>query len=126
MTAESVGRTMGPVSFSNVLAWSISSSPSFIDFHFVFFLAAAIMGVIATLSWFTLTPEFFSSLSKAPASPGETVAVVVKDGNLTSTKQPPSDPTFGECALPETSPENQGDRYRQTPDARENTRLLGK
>lgn len=119
MTAESVGRTMGPVSFSNVLAWSISSSSRFVDFHFVFFLAAAIMGVIAVLSWFTLKPELFSSFSKAPDRPGETVA---RDGKLTNTKQPSS----GECALTETSPENQGDRYRKTPNARENTRLLGK
>lgn len=119
MTAESVGRTMGPVSFSNVLAWSISSSSRFIDFRFVFLLAAVIMSIVLVLSQFTLKPELFSSFSKDPARSSD---IVAKDEKLPNTKQS----TFVECALPESSSENQEDRYRKTPNARENTRLLGK
>lgn len=58
MTCESLGRFVGPASFSNVFAWSISpSAPGWVDFRFVFFLPAAIMAVVVALGWRTFTTE---------------------------------------------------------------------
>lgn len=58
MTSESLGRFMGPASFSNLFAWSISpSAPGWVDHRFVFFLPAAIMAAVAALGWHTFTEE---------------------------------------------------------------------
>ena len=51
-TAESLGRFMGPASFSIMFAWSISpSARGWVDFHLVFILPAVVMAAILALSW---------------------------------------------------------------------------
>lgn len=62
MTSESLGRFLGPASFSNVFAWSISpAAPGWVDHRFVFFLPAAIMATVAALGWHTFTADTLSS-----------------------------------------------------------------
>ncbi|CAM9510449.1 unnamed protein product, partial [Pylaiella littoralis] len=67
MTAESLGRFMGPAGFSNMYAWSISPpARGWVDRRFVFFLAAAIMALVSALAWRT-----FSSLDEQTKSSSE-------------------------------------------------------
>lgn len=52
ITVESLGRFVGPASFSTMFAWSISpSARGWIDFHFVFILPAVVMAGTLALTW---------------------------------------------------------------------------
>ena len=52
ITAESLGRCMGPASFSTLFAWSIyPSARDWVDYHFVFILSAVVMAGTLALSW---------------------------------------------------------------------------
>lgn len=65
ITVESIGRFTGPVVFSNMFAWSISCNGfSWVDYHFVFYLSAVGMAVVAALGWRSLAVE-------APKKPPE-------------------------------------------------------
>eukprot|EP00904_Undaria_pinnatifida_P006565 jgi/Undpi1/3038/HiC_scaffold_14.g06414.m1 len=56
--AESLGRSLGPVGFATVFAWSISDSSYFwVDHRFMFLAAALSMALVAALAWGTITNE---------------------------------------------------------------------
>lgn len=56
--AESLGRSLGPVGFATVFAWSISDSSYFwVDNRFMFLAAALSMALVAALAWGTITNE---------------------------------------------------------------------
>lgn len=57
ITAESIGRFMGPAGFSNMYAWSISPSAKSLGYRFVFVLAAIFMGVVGLMGWRILSAE---------------------------------------------------------------------
>ncbi len=67
MTSESLGRVLGPASFSSVFAWSISpSAPGWVDCRLVFVAAAACMAAVSALGWRTFSAE---PLSPPPPPP---------------------------------------------------------
>lgn len=60
--SESLGRVLGPAGFANMFAWSISSSsPAWVDYHFVFFASSIIMVLVSFLAWKTVTDENMSN-----------------------------------------------------------------
>ena len=67
-TAESLGRFIGPVAYSTTYALSISRSTSnysWMDHHFVFYVSAVTMALMAWLGWRTLTSEILVERAEA-------------------------------------------------------------
>ena len=59
-TAESLGRFIGPVAYSTIYALSISRSALeywWMDHHFVFYVSAALLALLAGPAWRTLTSD---------------------------------------------------------------------
>ncbi|CAN0447881.1 unnamed protein product, partial [Ascophyllum nodosum] len=59
-TSESLGRFVGPVMYSTTYALSISpwtQNHPWMDYHFVFYVTAVMMALLAVVGWKTLTPE---------------------------------------------------------------------
>lgn len=55
---ESLGRFLGPAGFATMFAWSIApNSYDWVDYHFVFLLAAFSMAFVSVLAWGTITHE---------------------------------------------------------------------
>ncbi|CAM9212872.1 unnamed protein product [Ectocarpus sp. 12 AP-2014] len=67
MTSESLGRFVGPASYSNIFAWSISPpAQGWVDYRFVFYISAGVMAAISALGW-----KIFNSEALAePVGPG--------------------------------------------------------
>lgn len=71
MTAESLGRFVGPTGFSTCFAWSISpSARGYVDYHLVFFIPPVVLAVVSVMGWKTLTLETLMQ----PAARGEAAA----------------------------------------------------
>lgn len=52
MPRESIGRTIGPAGFAVTYASSISSAAwNWVDYHFLFYVSAAVLGMAAVLGW---------------------------------------------------------------------------
>lgn len=69
MTAESLGRFVGPACFSNMYAWSISPSVrDWVGCRFVFVLSSAIMALVSALAWRTFT-NLVEQAKPKPAQP---------------------------------------------------------
>ena len=59
-TSENLGRFVGPVMYSTTYALSISpwtQNHPWMDYHFVFYVTAVMMALLAVVGWKTLTPE---------------------------------------------------------------------
>lgn len=96
MTAESLGRFLGPASFSTIFAWSISPSPrGYVDYHLVFFIPPVIFAATAAIGWKTLTLKNImlpaargraaaSSSLLLPTLPRQAVAVEKYSGDFSS------------------------------------------
>lgn len=80
ITVESLGRFIGPASFSVMFAWSISPSTpittkGWVDFHFVFFLPAVVLAVILAISWRSFDYLTKKSVQQPMGEPGGFAAV---------------------------------------------------
>lgn len=51
-------------------AWSVSSHAFLVDYHFVFYLAGAIMTLVTILSWSTLTAEILMNPAERDGAAG--------------------------------------------------------
>lgn len=72
---ESVGRTLGPASFSITYAWSISpSSFDWVDYRLVFYISAAVMALITVLVWRVFTLDILTKPAELRASTDDTFA----------------------------------------------------
>ena len=71
---ESLGRFLGPAGFATTFAWSIApSSYDWVDYHFVFLLAAVSMALVAALAWGTITHEHMMTSAERKAAADSTV-----------------------------------------------------
>eukprot|EP00904_Undaria_pinnatifida_P010340 jgi/Undpi1/6436/HiC_scaffold_20.g08917.m1 len=80
ITVESLGRFIGPASFSVMFTWSISPSThittkGWVDFHFVFFLPAVVLAVILAISWRSFDYLTKKSVQQPMGEPGGFAAV---------------------------------------------------
>ncbi|CAM9933856.1 unnamed protein product [Scytosiphon promiscuus] len=116
MTAESLGRFLGPASFSTTFAWSISTyAPGWVNYHFVFYLSAATMVAVLALSWraFTVEDPAKPSERSAGGSGGGSAAVGGGNGaaaDISAKEVFPSSSVIGaESSMPVDSPQGQQD-----------------
>lgn len=80
MTAEGLGRFIGPAGFSSLFAWSISPSAyRWVDYHFVFILYATVFAVIAGLTWATLTLDNMTKPAQEGKARGSSAIVAGED-----------------------------------------------
>lgn len=104
MTAESLGRFLGPASFSSTFAWSISTSaPGWIDYHFVFYLSAAIIAAVLALGWRTFTLEALTKPADRSAGRSAGGSAAVGDDN-DATDDRPATQVFASSPVAEAEP----------------------
>ena len=81
ITVESLGRFMGPASFSTLFAWSISpSAGGWVDYHFVFILPAIVMAGTLALSWNSF--GYLNNPAKRVGELGDSAAVAGEGGHI--------------------------------------------
>lgn len=73
LMSQSLGRTIAPVAWATMYAWSVSTSPTggatiaLVDHRFVFNVSALLMTVIGVLSRRTLTAETMTTVADGPS-----------------------------------------------------------